>query len=117
MYFYRQTFTFYEGGYGSALAWAMFIVIMTLTGDRVLVGPLLGPLPVREEALMAADRARPVDRDPATGAGRDDSAAAGFGDLDRPTRRYLVKATVTLFAVDPRRRRTCSRSPTGSSPG
>ena len=31
MYFYRQTFTFYHGGYGSALAWAMFIVIMTLT--------------------------------------------------------------------------------------
>jgi multiple sugar transport system permease protein len=32
MYFFRQTFNFYDGGYGSALAWAMFVVIMTLTG-------------------------------------------------------------------------------------
>jgi multiple sugar transport system permease protein len=32
MYFFRQTFNFYDGGYGSTLAWAMFIVIMTLTG-------------------------------------------------------------------------------------
>lgn len=32
MYFYRQTFTFFNGGYGSTLAWAMFIVIMTATG-------------------------------------------------------------------------------------
>jgi ABC-type sugar transport system permease subunit len=31
MYFFRQTFNFYDGGYGSTLAWAMFIVIMTLT--------------------------------------------------------------------------------------
>ncbi len=31
MYFFRQTFNFFEGGYGSTLAWAMFIVIMTLT--------------------------------------------------------------------------------------
>ena len=31
MYFFRQTFTIYDGGYGSTLAWAMFIVIMTLT--------------------------------------------------------------------------------------
>ena len=31
MYFYRQTFTLYDGGYGSTLAWAMFIVIMSVT--------------------------------------------------------------------------------------
>ena len=31
MYFFRETFTIYEGGYGSTLAWALFIVIMTLT--------------------------------------------------------------------------------------
>ncbi len=31
MYFFRQTFHFYDGGYGSTLAWAMFVVIMTLT--------------------------------------------------------------------------------------
>ncbi len=31
MYFFRETFTIYDGGYGSTLAWAMFIVIMTLT--------------------------------------------------------------------------------------
>ena len=31
MYFFRQTFNFFEGGYGSTLAWAMFVVIMTLT--------------------------------------------------------------------------------------
>jgi multiple sugar transport system permease protein len=31
MYFYRQTFTFFEAGYGTALAWAMFIVIAALT--------------------------------------------------------------------------------------
>jgi ABC-type sugar transport system permease subunit len=31
MYFYRQTFNLYDGGYGSTLAWAMFIVIMLLT--------------------------------------------------------------------------------------
>ena len=31
MYFYRQTFTIYDGGYGSTLAWAMFIVIMSVT--------------------------------------------------------------------------------------
>jgi multiple sugar transport system permease protein len=28
MYFYRQTFNFFDAGYGSALAWAMFAVIM-----------------------------------------------------------------------------------------
>jgi multiple sugar transport system permease protein len=32
MYFYRQTFRFYDAGYGSALAWLMFVVIMALTG-------------------------------------------------------------------------------------
>lgn len=31
MYLYRQTFNFHEGGYGAALAWAMFVVIMTAT--------------------------------------------------------------------------------------
>jgi multiple sugar transport system permease protein len=31
MYFYRQTFTIYDGAYGSTLAWAMFIVIMSVT--------------------------------------------------------------------------------------
>jgi multiple sugar transport system permease protein len=31
MYFFRQTFNFFEGGYGATLAWAMFAVIMTLT--------------------------------------------------------------------------------------
>ena len=31
MYFYKQTFRFFQGGYGSALAWAMFIVIFGLT--------------------------------------------------------------------------------------
>ena len=30
--FYRETFKFYDAGYGSALAWAMFAVIMGLTG-------------------------------------------------------------------------------------
>ncbi len=34
MYLYRQIFTFSQGGYGSAMAWAMFIVIM---GTTVLV--------------------------------------------------------------------------------
>ena len=29
MYLYRQTFTFSQGGYGSAMAWAMAIVIMS----------------------------------------------------------------------------------------
>ncbi len=28
MYFFRQTFQFFEGGYGSTLAWAMFVVII-----------------------------------------------------------------------------------------
>ena len=32
LYFYRQTFTFFQAGYGSALAWMMFIVIFALTG-------------------------------------------------------------------------------------
>jgi ABC-type sugar transport system permease subunit len=32
MYFYRQTFTFFQAGYGSALAWMMFIVVFALTG-------------------------------------------------------------------------------------
>jgi ABC-type sugar transport system permease subunit len=31
MYLYRQIFTFSQGGYGSAMAWAMFIVIMGTT--------------------------------------------------------------------------------------
>lgn len=31
IYFYRQTFTFFQGGYGTALAWAMFIVVAALT--------------------------------------------------------------------------------------
>jgi ABC-type sugar transport system permease subunit len=31
MYFFRQTFSFWDGGYGATLAWAMFIVIMSLT--------------------------------------------------------------------------------------
>jgi multiple sugar transport system permease protein len=31
MHFYQQTFRFYRGGYGSALAWAMFIVVFGLT--------------------------------------------------------------------------------------
>ena len=31
MYFYQQTFKFFQGGYGAALAWAMFIVIFGLT--------------------------------------------------------------------------------------
>jgi ABC-type sugar transport system permease subunit len=31
MYFFRQTFQIYDGGYGSTLAWAMFIVIMSVT--------------------------------------------------------------------------------------
>lgn len=30
--FYRETFRFYDAGYGAALAWAMFAVIMALTG-------------------------------------------------------------------------------------
>jgi multiple sugar transport system permease protein len=32
MYFYRQTFTFFQAGYGTALAWMMFVVVFTLTG-------------------------------------------------------------------------------------
>jgi multiple sugar transport system permease protein len=31
MYLYRQTFTFSQGGYGSAMAWAMAIVILSAT--------------------------------------------------------------------------------------
>ncbi len=31
MYFYKQTFVLFQGGYGAALAWAMFIVIFSLT--------------------------------------------------------------------------------------
>ncbi|MGY6501506.1 MAG: carbohydrate ABC transporter permease [Acidimicrobiales bacterium] len=31
IYFYRQTFTFFQAGYGTALAWAMFIVVSMLT--------------------------------------------------------------------------------------
>lgn len=31
MYFYKQTFVLFQGGYGAALAWAMFIVIFGLT--------------------------------------------------------------------------------------
>ena len=31
MYFFNQTFQIYDGGYGSTLAWAMFIVIMSVT--------------------------------------------------------------------------------------
>ena len=31
MYFYQQTFKFFQAGYGAALAWAMFIVIFALT--------------------------------------------------------------------------------------
>lgn len=31
MYFYRQTFTFFEAGYGATLAWAMFAVVLALT--------------------------------------------------------------------------------------
>ena len=31
MYLYRQIFTFSQGGYGSAMAWAMFVVIMATT--------------------------------------------------------------------------------------
>jgi ABC-type sugar transport system permease subunit len=32
MYFYQQTFKFYDAGYGSALAWLMFAAIMAATG-------------------------------------------------------------------------------------
>jgi ABC-type sugar transport system permease subunit len=32
MYFYQQTFSYFEAGYGSALAWMMFIVVAALTG-------------------------------------------------------------------------------------
>ena len=59
MYLYRQTFTFSQGGYGSAMAWAMAIVIMSATAVAVLVGQALGPLPVR--AAMTA-----IMRSPAT---------------------------------------------------
>lgn len=31
MYFYKQTFVLFQGGYGAALAWAMFIVIFAVT--------------------------------------------------------------------------------------
>lgn len=31
LYFYQQTFKFFQGGYGAALAWAMFIVVFGLT--------------------------------------------------------------------------------------
>lgn len=31
MYFYQQTFRFFQGGYGAALAWAMFLVVFGLT--------------------------------------------------------------------------------------
>jgi ABC-type sugar transport system permease subunit len=31
MYYFNQTFQIYDGGYGSTLAWAMFIVIMSVT--------------------------------------------------------------------------------------
>jgi multiple sugar transport system permease protein len=31
MYFYQQTFRFFQGGYGAALAWAMFIVVFGAT--------------------------------------------------------------------------------------
>ena len=31
IYFYRQTFTFFQAGYGTALAWAMFIAVAGLT--------------------------------------------------------------------------------------
>jgi multiple sugar transport system permease protein len=31
MYFYRQTFVFHNGGYGSALAWAMLLVVLGAT--------------------------------------------------------------------------------------
>jgi multiple sugar transport system permease protein len=32
MYFYRQTFVFHNGGYGAALAWAMLLVVLLVTG-------------------------------------------------------------------------------------
>jgi ABC-type sugar transport system permease subunit len=32
LYFFRQTFVFYDAGYGSALAWLMFVVIMAVSG-------------------------------------------------------------------------------------
>lgn len=32
MYFYRQTFGFFRGGYGATLAWAMFFVVLAITG-------------------------------------------------------------------------------------
>ncbi|MEM9041546.1 MAG: sugar ABC transporter permease [Actinomycetota bacterium] len=31
MVFFQETFTFFKGGYGAALAWGMFIVVFTLT--------------------------------------------------------------------------------------
>lgn len=31
MYFYRQTFGFFRGGYGATLAWAMFFVVLAVT--------------------------------------------------------------------------------------
>ena len=52
MYFYRQTFTFNNGGYGAALAWAMFVVIMRRRAG-VLVGQALGALPVRATGVSA----------------------------------------------------------------
>jgi multiple sugar transport system permease protein len=31
LYFYQQTFRFFQGGYGAALAWAMFLIVFGLT--------------------------------------------------------------------------------------
>ena len=83
MYFFRQTFNFYDGGYGSTLAWAMFIVIMTLTalvfwsarywvhyqyerGSEAALMALLTP----DARCTGEPRRGPAHR-------------VGFGDLDR----------------------------------
>ena len=128
MYLYRQTFTFSQGGYGAALAWAMFVVIMSATAilfwsarhwvhyeyerkslDDRHVSCVRTTQAVQHSGArrsMVIDDRR--DRAPA----RRWSVSAGYGDLDGRTRRFIMGGTRSRCSPCSSSSPTCCRSPT-----
>ncbi len=92
MYLYRQTFTFSQGGYGSAMAWAMAIVIMSAAAALFWTSRHWVHYQYERRGMTAVTATTPTRR-------WSSKPRGGFGDLDSRTRRFITGATVTLFAT------------------
>ena len=94
MYFYKQTFVLFQGGYGAALAWAMFIVIFADHGAAVLPHrEVLGALRVRGAVMTAV--ATPAESSARHVRAKEPTTT--YRQLDRRTCRFVMGSLVTAF--------------------